>query len=193
MMTKKERKLFKAIQTNDVDLFKKAIYDGANIHVTNDFDGSTPLLEAIDTGNLTIFKKLVELGANINQPSSLPINQYSKGFFDGITPLMYAARTNQLEIIDYLLSFKSIDLHANAIKPECGSAIFFCVCEKNYETFSKLMAAGLNINHVYPCESSILILDDAQELLKHWESEQELKCLEQNIETSRCEQHTCFF
>jgi len=73
-------KLFKAINSNDLERVKYLVEKGANIESKDNF-GCTPLHRASWGGNLDIVKYLVEKGANIESKDNdgcTPLNSVSK-------------------------------------------------------------------------------------------------------------------
>lgn len=126
---------------------------------------SSPLSFALRYGGVhseRLVMELVNAGANINEYSC-----YEGEFAYDVTPLMYATyAVNQLKlpigIIHYL-----IEAQANviAVDSQGYNALFFAtlrsrICPTSdllYETLKILLRSGIDVNHVYPGNKTILL------------------------------------
>lgn len=194
-MTRIEKKLKTAIQSNDLYTLKKLLYHHFSIHDHIGNGGMTPLLIAVDKNNQPMVTYLISLGADINQPSCLPAEKKGSGYIDGITPLMLAARNNYVDILKYLLDKPEIKLYEETTDRSRASAIFFAISGEHYEAFSELMNAGIDIHHIYSCGNPILVVPYAKRMHEKWLAEKEHSALISKIQSNQChtEMENCLF
>lgn len=160
-----KKTLFDA-QTSD-DVFK-SYEDGANPNSKNIFR-KTALEIACENGNLDVFRALVKIGADygLNDKGYHPINlAIRQGFinivieyievlnFDvnmeilpSITSLMLCCSSGYIDILDYLLAQKNIDLEITGTMKR--TALFYAFINKpknSIDVLNRLINSGCNTN-----------------------------------------------
>lgn len=124
-------KLVEAVESNQPQLIRLLIKNGADINATVSGDG-TALLVAAKRGNLTIVRELIRLGANVNQPSH----------GDG-NPLIAAAAYGNLEVAQVLMDAGA---DVNAIVPGDETPLINAARRGHLSIVQSLVEHGANVN-----------------------------------------------
>lgn len=126
--------LHMAVLQSDFGDMVKLISEGVDINIkTTDVNLYTPLHYAIGTGNLKMVKFLVKNGADINVKDG-----------DGCTPLMHAARNGDLEIFNYLVSLKGIDV--NVVDTRGANVLFWATVSEKFPQMARVLIEKFNMD-----------------------------------------------
>jgi ankyrin repeat protein len=98
-----------------------------------EFYADTLLTHASGRGYIDVFRSLINAGADVNQST-----------VNGDTPLIAATKTDQLEIVNVLVSLPNVDL--NTMNLQGFSALHMACINRNAELVRVLLAAGANVN-----------------------------------------------
>jgi serine/threonine-protein phosphatase 6 regulatory ankyrin repeat subunit B len=101
--------MFKAAKNGDIEMFKSALDDGADVNDDSGFELKTALGYASGGGHIEIVKLLLDNGADVNVKNK-----------DGTTALMAASYEGRLEIVKLLLD-NGADV--NAVDGEGNNAL----------------------------------------------------------------------
>lgn len=103
--------LILAVSLNYTDIVEYLIKNGADVNLSKDIDGLSPLHFAVANRNEHIIDILLRYGANADASS-----------FSGITPLMIAAQLNDIETLKKLLQ-KGADIQKENVVGETAISI----------------------------------------------------------------------
>jgi len=139
--TQATQELLTAISNKDLENVKKAIKNGADLNYRNPRNVSnTPLISAIYSAcDYNIAKELIDAGADLNI-----------GDLHDVTPLMCTIIKSKIEMFDYLLKSKTIDLDKKtdgkktALILAAGGYGRATTTERNY-MIKKLIDAGADM------------------------------------------------
>jgi len=127
--------LLQGVKSNDLNLIKKAVENGANVNIYNGYDCTdTPLTLSLK-GNIEIFDYLVEQGADVNA------QVFENGWLPPLqnTPLIRAIYTRNIPLIEKLIKLGS---NVNFSDKSYGSRPLGTAIGNNLVEITKLLIAN---------------------------------------------------
>jgi ankyrin repeat protein len=125
-----------AVSYGKIEVVDFLLRAGSDLEARSEY-GWTPLSFAVADGYKDILGLLIAAGANLNARNS---RLY--------TPLMMATDSNNLEVVEYLISMAQQGLDLHATDTQGRTALHHAVKNDNFEAAELLLEAGLDITHV---------------------------------------------
>lgn len=125
--------LVEAIKTKNISKIKVLMSSGVNIYYTDELCIGV-IHHAVWQGLIDIVRELVESGISVNLVS----------LYNGWTPLFFATRTNNLEMIDTLISLGANPLIVDQMEETLIHSA--AICTDSRELCKKLLSFGIPIN-----------------------------------------------
>ena len=126
--------LLHSVNAGSIDLVKVLISRGANVHISENHNGATPLALAASDGNLEIVNELLKSKADVHCTD-----------FGGNTPLMLSSKNGHKHVVQALFEHGSKIEHTDK---QGDTALVHAATNGRTEVLKFLIYSKANVNHV---------------------------------------------